>query len=84
MRMTSRRGAGGALGVRVASPRWDESNEARKALRTIGPNPVHEVTARSSSQIIQFILVRLRVWLVADGPMRVPFIRWRFQGGRLV
>jgi hypothetical protein len=24
------------------------------------------------------------VWLVANGPMRVPFIRWRFNGGRLV
>ncbi len=72
------------MGVRVASSRWDESNEARKALRAIVPNPVHGVTAFSSSQIIQFILVWLRVWLVADGPMRVPFIRWRFQGGRLV
>jgi hypothetical protein len=34
--------------------------------------------------LIQFILVWLGVWLVANGPMRVPFIRWRFQGGRLV
>jgi hypothetical protein len=34
--------------------------------------------------LIQFIPGWLRVWLVADGPMRVPFIRWRFQGGRLV
>ena len=34
--------------------------------------------------LIQFILVWLGVWLVANGPMRVPFIRWRFRGGRLV
>ena len=34
--------------------------------------------------LIQFILVWLGVWLVANGPMRVPFIRWRFHGGRLV
>jgi hypothetical protein len=34
--------------------------------------------------LIQFILLWLGVWLVADGPMRVPFIRWRFQSGRLV
>jgi hypothetical protein len=34
--------------------------------------------------LIQFILVWLGVWLAANGPMRVPFIRWRFQGGRLV
>jgi hypothetical protein len=34
--------------------------------------------------IIQFTLVWLGVWLVANGPMRVPFIHWRFHGGRLV
>ena len=34
--------------------------------------------------LIQFILVWLGVWLVANGPMRVPFIRWRFHGGRMV
>jgi hypothetical protein len=32
---------------------------------------------------IQFLAVWLAVWLVANGPMRVPFIRWRFRGGRL-
>jgi hypothetical protein len=34
--------------------------------------------------LIQFILIWLGVWLVANGPMRVPFIRWRFHGGRLL
>ena len=34
--------------------------------------------------LVQFILVWLGVWLVANGPMRVPFIRWRFRGGRIV
>ena len=34
--------------------------------------------------LIQFVLVWLGVWLVANGPMRVPFIRWRFHGGRIV
>jgi len=34
--------------------------------------------------LIQFILVWVGVWLAANGPMRVPFIRWRFRGGRLV
>lgn len=33
--------------------------------------------------VSQFIAVWLGVWLVANGPMRVPFIRWRFHGGRL-
>ena len=32
---------------------------------------------------IHFATVWLCVWLIANGPMRVPFIRWRFRGGRL-
>lgn len=31
-----------------------------------------------------FLVTWIVVWLVANGPMRVPFIRWRFRGGRLV
>jgi hypothetical protein len=34
--------------------------------------------------LIHFGAVWLAVWLVANGPMRVPFLRWRFRGGRLV
>jgi hypothetical protein len=33
--------------------------------------------------VLQFGTVWLAVWLIANGPMRVPFIRWRFRGGRL-
>jgi hypothetical protein len=33
---------------------------------------------------IHFLVVWVVVWAVANGPMRVPFIRWRFRGGRLV
>jgi len=33
---------------------------------------------------IHFVTVWLCVWLFANGPMRVPFLRWRFRGGRLV
>jgi hypothetical protein len=33
---------------------------------------------------VHFIVVWLAVWLIANGPMRVPFIRWRFRGGRLL
>lgn len=33
---------------------------------------------------IHFVVVWLAVWIVANGPMRVPFIRWRFAGGRLM
>ncbi|MEU8270562.1 hypothetical protein AB0B89_25815 [Sphaerisporangium sp. NPDC049002] len=32
----------------------------------------------------QFVVVWICVWLVANGPMRVPFIRWRFRGGRVL
>ena len=41
-------------------------------------------TVSGAAYAIQFALVWLGVWLVANGPMRVPFIRWRFNGGRLV
>lgn len=34
--------------------------------------------------VIDFVTVWLVVWLIVNGPMRVPFIRWRFNGGRLV
>jgi hypothetical protein len=41
-------------------------------------------TVPGAAFVIDFGLVWLAVWLVANGPMRVPFIRWRFHGGRLV
>lgn len=34
--------------------------------------------------ILDFAIVWICVFLVAHGPMRVPFIRWRFAGGRLL
>lgn len=43
------------------------------------PGPVPAVAF-----LIHFVAVWLAVWLMANGPMRVPFIRWRFRGGRLV
>ncbi|GAA2714090.1 hypothetical protein [Actinoplanes palleronii] len=33
---------------------------------------------------VHFGVVWVAVWLAANGPMRVPFLRWRFRGGRLV
>ncbi len=33
--------------------------------------------------VIHFLAVWMLVWMVGNGPMRVPFIRWRFRGGRL-
>jgi hypothetical protein len=34
--------------------------------------------------VIHFVTTWVLVWLVANGPMRVPFIHWRINGGRLV
>ncbi|GAA5084374.1 hypothetical protein HNP84_002011 [Thermocatellispora tengchongensis] len=33
---------------------------------------------------VHFTVVWLAVWLFVNGPVRVPFIRWRFRGGRLL
>jgi hypothetical protein len=53
-------------------------------LLSVGAIPGIVGTVGGAAFLIQFILVWLGVWLVANGPMRVPFIRWRFHGGRLV
>jgi hypothetical protein len=37
-----------------------------------------------AAYLIEFIVVWVCVWLVVQGPIRIPFIRWRFHGGRLV
>lgn len=34
--------------------------------------------------VIDFAVVWIGTWLFVNGPMRVPFLRWRFQGGRLI
>lgn len=34
--------------------------------------------------VILFLTTWILVWLVANGPMRVPFIHWRFRGGRVI
>jgi hypothetical protein len=34
--------------------------------------------------VVHFLVVWIGVWLCANGPMRVPFLRWRFHGGRLL
>ena len=34
--------------------------------------------------LIHFTTVWVLVWVMANGPMRVVFIRWRFRGGRIV
>jgi len=34
--------------------------------------------------LIDFTVVWLGVWLFVNGPMRVPFLHWRFLGGRVL
>ncbi|GAA3113655.1 hypothetical protein GCM10010466_00920 [Planomonospora alba] len=47
------------------------------AIDVIGPIP-------SGTFWTHFTVVWVCMWLVANGPMRVPFIRWRFRGGRVL
>jgi hypothetical protein len=53
-------------------------------LLSAGAIPGIAGTVSGAAFVIQFTLVWVGVWLAANGPMRVPFIRWRFRGGRLV
>ncbi len=34
--------------------------------------------------LIDFLVIWMVIWLWVNGPMRVPFIRWRFFGGRII
>jgi hypothetical protein len=46
--------------------------------------PGISTTPPLSAYLIDFLVVWVCVWLVGQGPMRIPFIRWRFHGGRLI
>ena len=37
-----------------------------------------------SAFLLQFVTTWIVIWLTVNGPMRVPFIHWRFRGGRLI
>jgi len=37
-----------------------------------------------STYVILFLVIWILIWLWVNGPMRVPLIRWRFHGGRVV
>jgi hypothetical protein len=53
-------------------------------LLSLGVVPLLPSPPPPAAFAVHFGTVWLCVWLVANGPMRVPFIRWRFRGGRLV
>ena len=48
------------------------------------PVPLIDTVPPGWAFATHFAVVWVVVWLVANGPMRVPFLRWRFRGGRLV
>ena len=52
-------------------------------LLTAGLVPGTALTLPAETFWTHFLAVWIGVWLIANGPMRVPFIRWRFHGGRL-
>ncbi|MCP2342290.1 hypothetical protein [Actinomadura rupiterrae] len=37
-----------------------------------------------STFVTMFVFVWMGVWLVANGPLRVPFVQWRLRGGRFL
>lgn len=37
-----------------------------------------------STFLIDFLVIWMVIWLWVNGPMRVPLIRWRFFGGRII
>lgn len=41
-------------------------------------------TVTTATFVTHFTTTWILVWLVANGPMRVIFLRWRFRGGRLL
>jgi hypothetical protein len=52
-------------------------------LLRLGAVPLIDAPPPFTAFAIQFVAVWISVWLIANGPMRVPFIRWRVRGGRL-
>src|SRR6266498_2207075 len=61
--------------------RWEKDWPTVFGLLTLLPGLPGPVT--TAVFVIHFLAVWMLVWMVGNGPMRVPFIRWRFRGGRL-
>ena len=59
-------------------------NEGLVVWYLVVPFGVTTVTVPTSTFVVHFATTWTVTWLWANGPMRVFFIRWRFNGGRLV
>jgi len=62
---------------------FSEAAVAWWVLRWIGPKPF-TVVMHPPGFFILFAAVWVSVFLAAQGPMRVMFVRWRFRGGRVI
>ena len=46
--------------------------------------PVDVGDVDGSTFLWMFVITWIVIWLVANGPLQIVFIRWRFRGGRFV
>ncbi len=46
--------------------------------------PIDVGTVDGTTFLAMFIITWIAIWLVANGPLQVVFIRWRFRGGRFL
>jgi hypothetical protein len=53
-------------------------------LLQVGAVPGIDGEVPFSAFLIDFLVIWMVIWVAVNGPMRVPFIRWRFFGGRLL
>ena len=51
--------------------------------KAVGPK-TNPPSAGWAAFVLHFSTVWLLVWLMSIGPMKVPFARWRFRGGRIL
>lgn len=46
--------------------------------------PIDVGTVDGTTFLAMFIITWIVIWLVANGPLQIVFIRWRFRGGRFI
>jgi len=46
--------------------------------------PIDVGTVDGTTFLAMFIITWIAIWLVANGPLQIVFIRWRFRGGRFL
>ncbi len=46
--------------------------------------PIDVGAVDGSTFLAMFVITWIAIWLVANGPLQIVFIRWRFRGGRFL